>query len=184
MFAIVTPQTPKKAHRQVADTSIKRRPGCCPGLAPLQVSRQLFSSAPVPMSNPAKSLGNTWVHNVCYINATLQLLASSNVCANVCTNIQAPLAKALQHMRSRKQGNVQKVMQALLKNGVFGGEQFAFRPGDRNCAKEFMTWCITQLELNNNPALVSRTITEEICQTCQERRETSIGDGGYGDAMC
>jgi hypothetical protein len=49
---------------------------------------------------------------------------------------------------------------------------------------EFMTWSVDKLGLGRERTAVTRTVTEQICLTCNAVTHTTSGNYGYNDATC
>ena len=151
-------------------------------LSTLSVSSK--SNIPPRMPNPYKSKHVT-ITNMCYINATLQLLASSTFCAQQCLNIQGPVSGILLSIRNGSYP--QTKMGQLLAHGVFRDDNKLFTLGMENCAIEFMNWCVEQLKLNHNTSAIVQTLVKQTCLSCKRTWFTSRtvgGPHGLGNGSC
>ena len=139
---------------------------------------------PPRMPNPYKRKHAT-ITNMCYINATLQLLASSNFCTQQCLKIEGPVSGILLSIRN---GSCpQTKMGQLLAHGVFRGDKKLFTLGMENCAIEFMNWCVEQLKLNHNTSAITQTLVKQTCLSCKRTWFTSRtvgGPRGLGNGTC
>ena len=142
------------------------------------------SNMPPRMPNPYKRK-HVPITNMCYINSTLQLLASSNFCTHQCMNIEGPVAGILLSIWN---GSCpQSKMDQLLAHSVFRGDNKLFTLGMENCAIEFMNWCVEQLKLNHNTSAITQTLVKQTCLSCKRTWFTSCtagGPRGLGNGSC
>jgi len=135
-------------------------------------SRKKCYSRPVPMCNPHRGVVFASVNCVCFINATLQLLASSEVCARYCNLVQTPVASMVSNMHSREgHESIINGMDKLLQSMRDYDSKTTFTLGSHNCAMEFMTWCLEEIGFRTNKKGVTRCITHEVCARCKSMRQ-------------
>ena len=142
--------------------------------------RTSAASIPLALANPHISATGQMLNMVCYINSTLQLLAASNVCRARCTQATGPIAKVLQCIHACDDMSTKTAMDDLLcrlpKN--------KFPSGEKGCAMEFMTWSVNNLGLREVRSAVTRTVTEQICLTCNASNYTISNNDGFIDGTC
>ena len=152
----------------------------------IQIFSKLSHDVPPRMHNPYNSVKHGSVWNMCYINAVLQLLASSDVCINQCNNnAKGSVANVLSSMRAGLLFS-ESNMDCLLSHDVFRGDKRKFIIGEPNCAIEFMNWCVEEIQLHYNPRAITHTQIEQICTTCKRVSLVEVKGGPYdrGNGTC
>ena len=142
--------------------------------------RRVPIKMPLALANPHKRATGQKVTMMCYINATLQLLAASKVCSEHSAHAKGPIAKILQCLHSCDDLRTKQAMDDLLAHLP----KRLFPTGQKGCAMEFMTWSVNNLGLGSVPSAVTRTVTEQKCHRCKTEKYTTTQSYGYNDATC
>lgn len=154
------------------------------GLAKNSSNGSMLYERPLSMCNPHKGNRFTNVNCMCFINATIQLLASSTICGEHCEALsntvtavdckaaKTPVAAIVSYLRTR-QGctNITQGMDDLLQSIVDYDGKAKFNLGSNNCSMEFMTWCLEQIRFIENPKAVTRIVTQQVCLNCNAHVE-------------